>query len=90
MYVDLWNDREAPVPGWYLQAIGRKGALNSAYFVLTARRVKRRDPKARPRIMMEVELVDKIPAGAKVFEFYWYERKKKRKVKFEDYIARPR
>lgn len=90
MYVDILRGREQPKPGWYLQAIGRRGDRNSAYLVLTACRAKRRDPKAAPRIMMDVQLVDEIPSGASVFEFRWYSRKKKRCRTFEDDMARIR
>jgi hypothetical protein len=90
MYVDMLHGREQPRPGWYLQAIGRRGDRNSAYLVLTARQAKRRNPKAPPRIMMDVELlVDReIPAGASVFEFRWYSRKKRRRRTFEEDMAR--
>lgn len=37
---------------------------------------------------MDVEVVDEIPSGAKVFEFSWYARKKKRKQSFEEYMRR--
>ena len=74
MYVDILHGRALPKPGWYLQAIGRRGDRNSAYLVLTARRAKRRDPKARPRIMMDVMRVNEVPPGRNVFEFRWYPR----------------
>lgn len=90
MYVDILGGRSAPAVGWYLQAIGRKGARNSLYLVLSARRVKRRDPKALPRIAMEIEQINEIPpsarATAKIFEFRWYPRKKKRKT-FEQELS---
>ena len=88
MYVDILRGRERPVKGWYLQAMGRREARNSCYLVLSSYLAKRRDPKAAPRVMMTVELVEEIPARAKVFEFYWYPRKKKRKRTFEEYIRR--
>lgn len=87
MYVDILGGREIPEAGWYLQAIGRTGNKNSAYLVLTAREVRRRDPRAARRIQMDVEDVDQIPPGAKVFEFRWYPRKKKRRG-FEEQLAR--
>jgi hypothetical protein len=86
MYVDILFGRERPEPGWYLQAIGRGGKRNSTYRVVSAREVKRRDTKARPRITMEVEDVDEIPEGAKVFEFTWYPRKRKSQT-FERELA---
>jgi len=88
MFVDILGGRLEPKPGWYLQAIGRRGDRNTAYLVLTARRVKRKNPKAPPRITMDVEAVDEIPAGARVFEFRWYPRKKKRRLTFEEFMRR--
>lgn len=88
LWIDIIGGRERPDVGWYLQAVGRRGDRNSAYLVLTARQVKRKDPKAPPRIAMDVEVVDEIPPGAKVFEFRWYPRKKKRKMSFEQYMQR--
>jgi hypothetical protein len=88
MYVDVLYGREAPEVGWYLQAVGRAGGRNSAYLVRSCYRVRRRDPGAAPRYQMEVEAVDEIPPGARVFEFRWYPRRKKRKQTFEEYIAR--
>lgn len=85
MYVDILGGREEPKAGWYLQAIGRDGKRNSAYLVLSAYKVKRRDPRAWTRIQMKVELVDEIPPGAKVFDFHWYPRVKRR-VDFESYM----
>lgn len=90
MYVDILMGRKAPEPGWYLQAIGQRGDRNSAYLVLTARQAKRRDPKAPPRIMMDVQLVDDIPAGASVFEFRWYPRKKRKRSFEQDMVRRLR
>jgi hypothetical protein len=87
MYVDILAGRAQPKAGWYLQAIGRRGDRNSAYLVLTARRAKRRDPKARPRIVMDVMLVDEIPAGARVFEFRWYPRHRRGRT-FDEDMAR--
>lgn len=87
LYIDILGGREVPSPGWYLQAMGRKGARNSAYLVLTARTVKRKNPNAFPRITMDVEIVDEIPKGAKVFEFFWYPRKKRKRT-FEQDIRR--
>lgn len=89
MYIDIHGGREVPEAGWYLQAIGRHGTKNSAYLVRTARKAKRRDPKAAPRIMMDVEVVDEIPDGASVFEFCWYPRKKRKRT-FEQDIRRRR
>lgn len=88
MYIDILGGRERPDVGWYLQAIGRRGTRNSAYLVLSARLVKRKNPSAPPRITMDVEMVDEIPPCAKVFEFRWYPRKKKRKMDFERYMRR--
>lgn len=80
MYVDILGGRTEPAPGWYLQAVGSNGRRNSAYFVLTARKVKRRDPNARTRIVMDVERVECVPRGSKVFEFRWYPRQQKRRT----------
>jgi hypothetical protein len=87
MYVDILHGREQPKPGWYLQAIGRRGDRNSAYLVRTARPAKRRNSKAPPRIIMDVQLVDDIPAGAGIFEFRWYPRKKRKRT-FQQDMAR--
>lgn len=89
MWVDITSaEGEEPKPGWFLQAIGRRGDRNSAYIILSTRLVRRRDPRAFRRIAMDVEVVDEIPAGAKVFEFRWYPRKKKRRMNFEQFISR--
>lgn len=79
LWIDLLrSDDPGPRPGDYLQAIGRRGTLNSAYFVLSTRVVQRRDPKAFRRISMEVEKVTSaLPKKRREYTFHWYPRRKK-------------
>lgn len=54
---------------------------------LTALIDERRDPKARPRIMMDVMRVNEVPPGRNVFEFRWYPRHRRGRT-FEEDMAR--
>jgi hypothetical protein len=77
IYVDVFGGRDRPGPGWYLQAVNKKGCYNSTYFILDARQVKRRTRGAVPRIMLTVERVHDTPKDAKVWEFRWYPRRRR-------------
>ena len=72
------------------------------YYVLQARRVKRRDPAAQVRIQMRVMRHQDMPEGlnarllrsalrnrgvSRLFSFRWYPREKKRQS-FEQYMRR--
>lgn len=87
LWLDIWGG-VPPTAGWYVQAVGCRGVHNSAYYVRAARWMKRRIKTPIPRVSLEVERVDNIPAGARVFEFRWYPRNKIRKLTFEEQMSR--
>jgi hypothetical protein len=88
LWIDIYDLAEPPSAGWYVQAIGRTGKRNSAYCVRAARWMKRRIKTPIPRVLLDVEHVDKIPSGARIFEFRWYPRNKTRKLTFEEQMSR--
>lgn len=90
IYVDMTNRAPGPQPGDYCQFVGKRGP-GACYLVLESRMVKRRDPKAYPRYTLRVDVVDPadVPSVAKVFEFRWYKRRKKKQVTFEEHMKRP-
>jgi hypothetical protein len=86
LYIDLFFEREAPKAGDCLMSIRKDGKVGTRYLVLSAYRVKRKNPNARPRIMMTVcDLIEHTP-NQRVFDFHWYSRKKKSPYDFEHHL----
>lgn len=84
IYIDLVRpDSLVPMAGMFIQCVGQRGRLNSRYVILSAYRVKRKDPKAYPRYQMKVDNVASIPRTAPVIMLRWYQRKKYQKNRFE-------
>lgn len=95
LYIDFENDERLPKRG------DRVSSGTTLYYVLNARRVKRRDPNAKPRVQMRVIRREDMPDGLAerlvrsaikrhdyscLFEFRWYPRKKKA-ITFEEYLG---
>lgn len=94
LYIDFERDDKFPRRG------DRLSSGKTIYYVLHARRVKRKDPNAKPRIQMRVMQKQDMPeglsnklilsairghGGSLLFTFYWYPRKKKT-ITFERYM----
>ncbi len=94
LYMDC--DGDGPVPRRGDRIVTSK----TIYFVLYARRVRRRDPNASVRVQMNVMRVQDMSEGlddrllrsaardhvqSMSFSFYWYRRGKKQKT-FEQYM----
>jgi hypothetical protein len=94
LYLDFMHDGPYPRRG------DRVSSGTTVYFVLRARRVKRRDPDAPVRVQMQVIRAQDSPDGilerlnrsavrargcTLFFTFNWHKREKKRKT-FEQYL----
>ena len=94
LYIDLQDEKFVPRRG------DRIETSRTVYYVLYARRVRRRDPSALTRIQMNVIRAQDMPVGlrerliqsalrghqcSRSFPFFWYPRTKRR-ISFEQYI----
>jgi len=84
MWIEIHDGGEGPKPGNYIVTTGKKidsrtGApqWNSAYLVLHARKVKRRDPRALPRYRLKTLRVQIEEVMAPDFVMRWFPRKKR-------------
>ena len=95
MWMDILDGGPLPRRG------DRLRSSKTTYFVLHARQVKRRDPKACPRAMMKVAKLEELEESTRaalirsairghdasiLFNFRWHPREKKRKS-FEQLMA---
>ena len=103
MYLDLTDgSREGPRAGDWLVSRGKSGDYGTAYYVIEAYQVRRRDPAANPRFQLKCEtleitddrfievLKDARRGKVRLFEFHWYPRDSKRLPFAWDQVPRRR